>query len=165
MTDVQIVVPSGMFGPSADDDFLDTALRVIGVAFAQPGEWASKYGTNYENDVFVMRTQYWGDCTCGAMECGPDEPERDCDPTCPMVLPNFRHKASGFEVEWYKYIGRSMMVRGTPPVDLLQQIFASHPTGMSIEQAFEEFARDADEQSQALQKMFSTLGVKAGDGA
>lgn len=29
-------------------------------------------------------------------------------PTCSLELPNFRHKASGFEVRWYKYIGRGM---------------------------------------------------------
>lgn len=33
-----------------------------------------------------------------------------CDPRCPSVLPNFRHKASGYTVEWYKYIGRGMEV-------------------------------------------------------
>jgi hypothetical protein len=56
MTDntLEIITPPGMFGPSADDDLLDTALRVIGVAFGDPAEWASKYGTNFENDVFMM---------------------------------------------------------------------------------------------------------------
>jgi hypothetical protein len=33
-------------------------------------------------------------------------------PTCATVLPNFRHKASGYEVRWYKYIGRDMEFRG-----------------------------------------------------
>jgi hypothetical protein len=27
-------------------------------------------------------------------------------PTCSLELPNFRHHATGFEVRWYKYIGR-----------------------------------------------------------
>lgn len=27
---------------------------------------------------------------------------------CPVVRPNFRHKETGFEVRWYKYIGRGM---------------------------------------------------------
>jgi hypothetical protein len=38
----------------------------------------------------------------------------DHDPTCRIVLPNFRHKASGVSVRWYKYIGRGMEV---PEVD------------------------------------------------
>lgn len=32
----------------------------------------------------------------------------DHDPQCRIVLPNFRHYASGLEIEWYKYIGRGM---------------------------------------------------------
>lgn len=34
--------------------------------------------------------------------------ENDHDAECGVVRPNFLHKASGFEVRWYKYIGRSM---------------------------------------------------------
>lgn len=30
------------------------------------------------------------------------------DPKCPEVVPNFRHKRSGFEARWYKWIGRGM---------------------------------------------------------
>lgn len=30
--------------------------------------------------------------------------------TCPVVRPNFMHKASGVEISWYKYIGRGMEV-------------------------------------------------------
>jgi len=30
------------------------------------------------------------------------------DPTCMLTLPNFRYKATHFEVNWYKYIGRDM---------------------------------------------------------
>lgn len=154
------------------------------------------YGANFENDVFAMRTYYWGDCDCGyeqkdiawseshehAPECyqrrvvsdmtaaggkpsafsktyvdrpqnvGYDEWRKiearirrkwckhfglsfpsccaihcTCDydkewkvfravndhlPTCSLELPNFRHKASGFEVRWYKWIGRDMQTSG-----------------------------------------------------
>ena len=65
------------------------------------------YGADFENTVFVMRPFYWGDCDCDAPE---DENHR---PTCSLELPNFRHKASGFEVRWYKYIGRSMEAVGS----------------------------------------------------
>ncbi len=134
------------------------------------------YGANYENDVFEMRSYYWGDCDCGADErnekfwsehahapdcyqtelrkrekeagverysiqdkiykamcreygqseygcavhctCGLDKiaeayfEENGHRPTCACVLPNYRHKASGFEVRWYKYIGRGMELKG-----------------------------------------------------
>lgn len=155
--EVKIIAPPGMFGASIHDSVLETAMRVIGVAFADPHEWASKYGTDYENDVFVMRTQYWGDCTCGAMDTGPDEPERDCEPTCPTALPNFRHKASGFEVCWYKYIGRGMEFKGAPPSDLMQQVFASHPKGMTLEEAYFAFAKGEQESAEALRQMFESL--------
>lgn len=48
--------------------------------------------------------------------CGRDEKWRqfastdDHDPLCPTVVPNFRHKASGTTIEWYKYIGRDMEI-------------------------------------------------------
>ncbi len=160
MTEISIVTPRGMFGGSVADNVMETAMRVIGVGFAEPGEWASKYGTNYENDVFAMRTQYWGDCTCGAMDTGPDEPERDCEPTCPMVLPNFLFKPTGFSVTWYKYIGRSMEYSDQClPGDFLQQVFATHPNGMTVDQAIQELARQEDETAKAFQEMFASLGV------
>lgn len=48
-------------------------------------------------------------CTCGRKEII----EKFCqenphDPECRIVKPNFRHYSTGFEVEWYKYIGRGM---------------------------------------------------------
>ncbi len=49
-------------------------------------------------------------CTCGYdknwkkfLKLNPGHKE-----TCSLMLPNFIHKASGFKVEWYKYIGRDM---------------------------------------------------------
>lgn len=48
-------------------------------------------------------------CTCGASAQinAFDAGEGACDPRCSDARPNFAHKASGFEVRWYKYIGRS----------------------------------------------------------
>jgi hypothetical protein len=58
-------------------------------------------------------------CNCGydaAFQAWvKDNGHRD---TCALVLPNFRHKASGFEVRWYKYIGRGMETSGPVPADL-----------------------------------------------
>lgn len=51
----------------------------------------------------------WVHCTCDR------EPARLAwladnthDPKCGVARPNFVHKASGFRVDWYKYIGRGM---------------------------------------------------------
>lgn len=42
--------------------------------------------------------------------CGRDERSKVADiwhkPTCALELPNFLYKPNGFEVRWYKYIGR-----------------------------------------------------------
>ena len=48
-------------------------------------------------------------CTCGHTENYAEwRKTNDHDSECRMVLPNFRHYASGLEIEWYKYIGRGM---------------------------------------------------------
>lgn len=51
--------------------------------------------------------------------CGRDERAAKAElghlATCAVELPNFRHKPSGFEVRWYKYIGRGMEVLGAAP--------------------------------------------------
>ena len=44
------------------------------------------YGTDFDNDVFTMRTYWWGD---------EDAPE--------AIMPNFLHKRTGLELRWYKY--------------------------------------------------------------
>lgn len=75
---VNIVFPSGMFGASPWDTELDRMLRRITVAASldPDGEWAEKYGTNFENDVFMMHQYCWCDdpnCPwCRNCEC-PDE--------------------------------------------------------------------------------------------
>jgi hypothetical protein len=53
------------------------------------------YGVNFENDVFLMFRECWCDGEPGCKKCDGG-------------FPNFRHKASGLEIEWYKWIGRSM---------------------------------------------------------
>lgn len=56
------------------------------------GQWG--YGQDFENDVFMMHSFCWCD--------------QDNCKWCSGKEPNFRHKASGFSVCWYKYIGRGM---------------------------------------------------------
>ena len=163
------------------------------------------YGAEFSNDVFEMRTYYWGDCTCGyeerewrwcednhhSQECYQSERDRrftaakllprqweggldwphearrreegkileklceergfpypagcavhcDCghdaayqkwlsenahEHDCPIVLPNFRHKPSGFEVVWYKWIGRDNETTGSVNLGAMaRECFAS----------------------------------------
>jgi hypothetical protein len=48
-------------------------------------------------------------CDCGASERGTAwSVANQHDPVCPIVRPNFVHKASGVHVRWYKWIGRDM---------------------------------------------------------
>lgn len=63
------------------------------------------YGIEFENDVFEMHPFWWGDCTCGVESQDDGRPHES---SCRYEMPNFRHKASGLEVRWYKWIGRSM---------------------------------------------------------
>jgi hypothetical protein len=147
MTEVKIVMPTGALGASDADDMIDTAMRVIGVGFAQPDEWASKYGTDYENDVFMMHRFCW----CEREECG----------WCSGDKPNFLFKPTGFSVTWYKYIGRGMELSDEClPNDFLQQIFATHPKGMTVDKAIEELARREEETAKAFHRVFESFGVK-----
>ena len=42
---------------------------------------------------------------------------------CEMDKPNFKHYASGIEVEWYKYIGRSMEYDQEVPIEKWVEVF------------------------------------------
>lgn len=140
MLDIKIVLPSGAFGASVDDDALDTALRVIGVAFGSRDEWAAKYGTDLENDVFMMHRYCWCDLeTCGW--CSGDNP-------------NFLFKPTGFTVHWYKYIGRGVKASGNLPSDFMQQIFATHPKGMTVDGAISAYEREQEEVAESLRAIF-----------
>lgn len=110
MTDLLLVLPE------CSDDFVSEGLRYLTAAcvkvmpeldggYGLGGE--NGYGVNYENDTFVMRKQWWGDCTCGADD---SEDEMEHKPDCAIMLPNFVHKPTGFTVEWYKWIGRGMEI-------------------------------------------------------
>lgn len=93
---ITIIMPKGALGASDDDTALDFHMRNIALAVDPEDKgWSSKYGADYENDVFVMRRQCW----CNEDNC----------PRCLGDVPNFLHKKSGFSVEWYKYIGRGMV--------------------------------------------------------
>lgn len=100
------------------------------------------YGAEWSSPVFEMHPDGDYDCDCGqddvALAHEPPMPNKrfrtrsrmrrywktynawseqfPCLPTCITARPNFRHHASGLEVRWYKYIGRSMEVAGSGDV-------------------------------------------------
>jgi hypothetical protein len=223
MAAVQIIMPTGAFGASASDDFLATAMCVIAVGFGKPDDWPSKYGTEYENEVFMMHPYCGCDhpncawcmgCDCPESsyhyfvdgkevshegwtsffksEVGERDPDRHDDwmkradavnarraerhdPVCAYctsqrfpetgalkgkAAPHFWFKPTGFRLRWYKYIGRDMETTGDSlPADFLQQIFATHPEGMTVDQASTKFARGEKENAKALQTMCASLGL------
>ena len=72
------------------------------------------YGADFENDTFMMRPECW----CDQESC----------PKCAGEIPNFLHKPTGFEIDWYKYIGRSMKLRGNAdPIEIFNNCFQSLP--------------------------------------
>lgn len=106
MTEIQIILPA------TDDDVLSEGLRILtseiqkvtgnsGFGLVGP----DGYGEDFDTPIFTMRRYYWGDCTCGAMN---QDEETECEPQ----KPNFVHKPSGFEVRWYKWIGRDNELKG-----------------------------------------------------
>lgn len=277
MTEVHIKMHGAHLGAVDGESALETALRIIGVGFGEEGGWNSKYGADYENDVFLMRRHCWCDkegecpwCTgcavyqtpdgcpaCAArdahaLDCFEQEVSRrfkaagiswveydangryvqwhwvdaqtpreehwqdrqdakikealrverglaeaGCD--CPAKAagdalraagktcdydrgtgifapfkpylqlperhyydpPNFWFKPSDFRVTWYKYIGRDMAAnRDSVEGDFLAQVFATHPRGMTVEQAIEAYAAETNANREAFASMMASLGVR-----
>lgn len=130
-----------MLPESADpEDVVDAHLVAITKAIyeARPEEAGQGgllggefgYGANFENDVFMMHRYCWceePDCAW-CLGCSCDyEPSpsfkvtkqcANCATPSPEAAPNFRHKASGLEVRWYKWIGRDMEIKVPAGVDI-----------------------------------------------
>lgn len=132
--------------PECSDDFVSEGLRHLTAACcASMPELDSGgyglggihgYGVNYENETFVMRQQWWGDCTCSADEEGGDRHS----PECAFELPNFLHKTTGFTAAWYKYIGRGMEIdaNGADFLSVLNDCISSLPAGRTALQEGKE---------------------------
>ena len=53
---IQIIMPAGAFGANEHDSVLDTFLRAFAEKHKEDeGEWADKYGTDFENDKFIIK--------------------------------------------------------------------------------------------------------------
>lgn len=108
--EITIIMPAGALGANEHDDALDTALRKIAVAASKDSkrEWADKYGTCFENDVFMIHNFCW----CEQESCGWCGEENN---------PNFHYKPNDFMVWWYKYIGRSTETEGEIDIEKMMK--------------------------------------------
>jgi hypothetical protein len=71
-------------------------------------ELCKKHGRTYPHGCAVH-------CTCFKEEAAKTWfAQNDHNRMCPVVRPNFWHKKSGFEVRWYKWIGRDMEIKNQP---------------------------------------------------
>lgn len=154
MTEVQLVMhEASLGGPS--EDFIDIALRLIGIGFGPEGDWCSKYGCDFENDVFAMSRYSWSDCDCGADD---GEEELPHSPDCCLEKPNFHYKPTNFRLKWYKYIGRGMEAnQDSVPGDFLLKVFESHPNGMTAQQALEKYIEHQREIDNSWAEMLEKL--------
>jgi hypothetical protein len=113
MKRMEIIMSHGALGADEYDDGLDNILRMIAKTHGdEEHEWVSKYGTDFENETFMMHRFCWcdkDDCPwCGG------EAEQDA--------PNFWYKPTDFKVWWYKYIGRGMETNRPIAIQELSQI-------------------------------------------
>lgn len=115
MNKITIILPQGALGGNEFDDTLDTFLRQFAEKHKESeGEWADKYGTNFENEKAIMHRFCWcEEETCPY--CYSDEEQKVTDELKEkygmedeMCAPNFWYKPLNFKVWWYKYIGRGV---------------------------------------------------------
>lgn len=134
---VTVIVPAGAMGASEWDDSLDTFLRMIAEEATKDkdGEWAEKYGTDFENGTFMMHRFCWcEEETCGWCGSVGAMPQLMRDMLGVKFsesdrLPNFWYKPLDFKVWWYKYIGRgvetNMNLTKEQLLDMTQKCVAS----------------------------------------
>lgn len=102
---IEIILPSGALGASINDTLIDTFLREFAEKNIEyEGQWAEKYGVNFENEKFLMHPYCW----CEKPECPWCESEEEKE-----AAPNFWYKPLDFKVWWYKYIGRGTKTNKT----------------------------------------------------
>ena len=111
--DVELTIPKGMI-PDTDlrAQLIEVGLRLIAQKCGEESDWPEKYGTGFENHVFLMHTFCWCE-------------DEDCKYCCDNPSPNFLHKESGLEVRWYKYIGRSMKIDGNMKAEEILKMIQS----------------------------------------
>lgn len=116
------------------------------------------YACEFENDVFELHPDYQH-CGCPESESGWSQ-DHVSDCALAVNLPNFRHKASGLEVRWYKWIGRDMEISkldltGEEWHKVLLECYESIPEDIREKAETESKAdeeREADPEYQRLQQ-------------
>lgn len=174
METIKIITHPSHLGGMASESPIELGLRLIGSSFAEEGGWGAKYGADFENDIFLMHRHCW--CEKNAGSClwclHGDHPDFDrllnerfgtkdyqahkdrgyYDP------PNFWFKPSDFRLTWYKYIGRDMGTnKDEIPGDFLHQIFATHPTGVSLEDAAKQYDSEQGERGERFARMVELI--------
>ncbi len=89
---IKIIQPLGANG--IHDNKRDQFLSELSAQVSVDNEWPEKYGTEYENDVFILHPYCW----CGKWSCR----------WCENNYANYIYKPLDYQVTWYKYIGRSV---------------------------------------------------------
>lgn len=113
MSEIEMIFPAGAFGPSGYDTPIDHAMRLIAVE-ASPNyreEWAEKYGTTIDNDVFLMHPYCW----CEEDSCSWCGGECECPPGA------FHYFVDGNEVSyeaWMSFYMREVYGRDYEPGDI-----------------------------------------------
>lgn len=65
-TSIQVNFPTGHLGASNRDDLLTLTIRALSLKHGKDGDWADKYGTEYEDDVILIHPDFQdAECTCG----------------------------------------------------------------------------------------------------
>lgn len=170
--EVQIILPQGAFGAYAGEDKIATAIRIIAIGFGSAEDWCTKYGCDFENEVFLMKPFCW--CERGDCDWCMDGDQSDFDERLRARFgttdyqahadrgyydpPNFWYKPTNFRMSWYKYIGRGMASnQDSLPGDFMDRIFATHPHGMTIAQAVEKADAYEVQSANALSAMMGAI--------
>ncbi len=81
MIDIKIITHPAHLGGMSSESPIKLALRLIGTAFGKDDEWAEKYGTDHENDIFMMHRYCWcereGECPW-CTGCGVYQKRAEC---------------------------------------------------------------------------------------
>lgn len=75
-----------------------------------PDDEHRRYGPVFENDTFIVRPYYWGECECDDWNdntCSDNIGMAAHTEFCEYLKSNFVYKSTGFEMDWYKYPLRS----------------------------------------------------------
>lgn len=126
---------------------MDSLLRSLAEkASTNKGEWPQKYGTDFENDVFMMHSFCWCDgddcdwCNEHLLDVSVTkyhQPENEPFEDRWSGAPNFHYKPTDLKVWWYKYIGRDVEtnrpVTDEEVIEIFKHCFKSIGAELNVE--------------------------------